>query len=318
MHPEHRLHRRARGGVAVHEVHRLGNHRDGGDLAHRVGRGQQPVAKPPLCTEAFLELDRLGAQHHVREVDVPRVRRDVRALGHVAQVAQIALVDHLPEVLLLDAVDFHGRRGVHQVEQRRKGGAQADAAAAAVADVEHALQLLLDFRLVPEVGVLPVERVAGRCFERAFAHVGGQDPDSNQTPRAGRPSGADCGDARPKRPVRTVDPGELPVVSHRRVAQQEAATIVGLDLEVAVRGVVPSVEDRDHRESARAEVEDMGLGLAAPAGTSVDADLHDANFLSTGSCKEPATRHAPLGGCAPYLAIVLVSTLATFSPGTEC
>jgi hypothetical protein len=42
------------------------------------------------------------------------------------------------------------------------------------------------------------------------------------------------------------------------------------------------------------------------------------NFLSTCSCKEPATRHAPFGGCAPYLAIVLVSTLATFSPGTGC
>jgi hypothetical protein len=42
------------------------------------------------------------------------------------------------------------------------------------------------------------------------------------------------------------------------------------------------------------------------------------NFLSTGSCKEPATRHAPFGGCAPYLAIVPVSALATFSAGTGC
>ena len=45
-------------------------------------------------------------------------------------------------------------------------------------------------------------------------------------------------------------------------------------------------------------------------------------FLSTRRllcyCKEPATRHAPFGGCAPYLAIVLVSALATLSAGTEC
>src|SRR4029079_10891461 len=62
------------------------------------------------------------------------------------------------------------------------------------------------------------------------------------------------------------------------MAQQEAAAGVGLDLEVAVGGVMPSVEDRDHREAARAEVEDVGLGLAAPAGTSVHANLHDAKF----------------------------------------
>jgi hypothetical protein len=46
------------------------------------------------------------------------------------------------------------------------------------------------------------------------------------------------------------------------------------------------------------------------------------NFLSTRrllcTCKEPATRHAPFGGCAPYLAIVLVSTLATLSDGAGC
>jgi hypothetical protein len=45
-------------------------------------------------------------------------------------------------------------------------------------------------------------------------------------------------------------------------------------------------------------------------------------FLSTRrllfSCKEPATRHAPFGGCAPYLAIVLVIALATLSEGSGC
>jgi len=42
-------------------------------------------------------------------------------------------------------------------------------------------------------------------------------------------------------------------------------------------------------------------------------------FLSTGPCKEPATRHAPFGGWrVRYLIIVLVKALATFSAGTEC
>jgi hypothetical protein len=39
-------------------------------------------------------------------------------------------------------------------------------------------------------------------------------------------------------------------------------------------------------------------------------------FLSTGPCKEPATRHAPFGGRrVSYLIIVLVNALATFSAG---
>jgi len=45
-------------------------------------------------------------------------------------------------------------------------------------------------------------------------------------------------------------------------------------------------------------------------------------FLSTGTCKEPATRHAPFGGCAIYLVMDLVTlcvrALATLSPGAEC
>jgi hypothetical protein len=102
------------------------------------------------------------------------------------------------------------------------------------------------------------------------------------------------------------------------MAQQEAATIVGLDLEVAVGGVVPSVEDRDYRESARAEVEDVGLGLAAPAGTSVHADLHDAKFPFDRLLQGAGHASCAVRRMRAYLAIVLVSTLATFSAGTGC
>src|SRR6267378_3798120 len=97
------------------------------------------------------------------------MRRNVRTLRHVAEVAEVALVDDLPVVLSFDAVELQGGRVVHQVEQRRERRAQADAAAAAVADVEDAPELRLGFRLVPEPGIFPVERMPGRSLERSFA-----------------------------------------------------------------------------------------------------------------------------------------------------
>src|SRR5581483_5202466 len=118
---------------------------------------------------ALRELQRLGAQHHVGEVDVPRMRRHVRALGHVAQVAQVALVDHVPELRLLDAVDLHRRAPVDEIEERRERRAQVHAAAAAVADLEDALHLREHLRLVQEIGRAPRDRVARGRFEAAFA-----------------------------------------------------------------------------------------------------------------------------------------------------
>src|SRR5204863_9611137 len=67
-------------------------------------------------------------------------------------------------------VDLHGSGSVHQVEQGRKGGAQVHAPPAAVADVEDAPELLLELRLVVELGVLPVERMPRRRLERTLAH----------------------------------------------------------------------------------------------------------------------------------------------------
>ncbi len=93
VHAQHRFHDRARGAVLVDGIDDLHHHRNRGELAHGVGAGEQLVAKPGL---ALLELDRLGAQHQVREIHVPGMRRHVRTLGHVAHVAQVALVDDLP------------------------------------------------------------------------------------------------------------------------------------------------------------------------------------------------------------------------------
>ena len=79
------------------------------------------------------------------------------------------MIDDLGEVGLRDTVDFHRRAFVDEVEQRGKRLAQAHAAAAAMADVEDPLHLLVKRPFVVELGVAPRDRMAGRCVEAAFA-----------------------------------------------------------------------------------------------------------------------------------------------------
>ncbi|MCY1535697.1 hypothetical protein D9M68_711120 [compost metagenome] len=165
VHPGHAFHDAAHGLGLVHRVGHL--HHDGNarELAVHVGGGQETLGQLDLT---LLELDGLGAQHGVRKVQVPFVRRRVRALGHVAEVAHVALVDHLPVVGLGDAVHLLGRTLVDQIEQGGKGAAQTHAAPATVADVEDAFQLDEALLLVVEVGVLPVQRVPGGRLQVAF------------------------------------------------------------------------------------------------------------------------------------------------------
>jgi hypothetical protein len=113
-------------------------------------------------------LDGFGAQHQVREVDVPRMRRHVRALGHVTHVTQVTLVDHLRKGILVDVIDFAAGRRIDQIEQGWKGIAQIEAAAAAVANLEYPLELLVERSGIVEPGVLPAERMARRGPKTAF------------------------------------------------------------------------------------------------------------------------------------------------------
>ena len=78
------------------------------------------------------------------EVHVPLVGWYIGTLGHVAQVAQVALVHHLDVIRLGDAVHLQGVRLVYQVEQGGEGIAQAHTAAAAMADVVDPLQFLVE------------------------------------------------------------------------------------------------------------------------------------------------------------------------------
>src|SRR5258708_9277947 len=96
------------------------------------------------------------------------MRRNVRALGHVAEVAQIALIDYLGEICLGNIVHLAALRRVDEIEKRRESVAQADAPPAAVADIEDALLLAVERILVVVIRVAPIDRMADRRFEIAF------------------------------------------------------------------------------------------------------------------------------------------------------
>jgi hypothetical protein len=162
---EHALHHLAHRRGRIGRVDRLHDDGDRRQPADGVGARQQPIARRQRLVAEPL---RLRAQHQVGEVDVPWMRRNVRAFRHVADVAQVALVDHFPVVGLRDAVDFHRLAVVDEIEQRRKRATQRDAPPAPMADVEDALLLGLQRILVVELGVVPVERVPGRRLQVAF------------------------------------------------------------------------------------------------------------------------------------------------------
>ena len=69
----------------------------------------------------------------------------------------------------LYAVQFLRRRFIHQVEQPGKRVAQREAAAAAVADVEDPLHLLLDRGGIIKFRILPGDRMPGGGVEAAFS-----------------------------------------------------------------------------------------------------------------------------------------------------
>ena len=173
VHTECAVHQAACELGLVDRVDRLHHHRDASKAAVHIGRCQQLLGRtdPPGA-----EFDRLGTQHQVRKIQLPGVRRHIRALHHIAQVAEIALVDNIPVSLFLDAVYLTILGRIDQVEQGGKALAQADTAPASVADVEHPLHLGETSVLIVELRVLPVQRMAGGRFEVAFAGTHGLGP----------------------------------------------------------------------------------------------------------------------------------------------
>jgi hypothetical protein len=106
----------------------------------------------------------------MRKIKIPGVGRYIRAFGQIADVAQIALIDNFPVILLVDTVDFAGTAFINQIEQGGKRLTQAYAAAAAVTDVEYPLHFFEGRLFVVKVGVEPVERMPDGSFQRTFAN----------------------------------------------------------------------------------------------------------------------------------------------------
>src|SRR6185503_7061731 len=99
---------------------------------------------------------------------VPRVRRNVGALDHVAHVAEVALVHDVPELLLCHTLHLPRSGLVHVIEELGEGVAQAHAAPAPMADVEDALHLRDDLGLVEVIRALPLDRMSSGGLEAAF------------------------------------------------------------------------------------------------------------------------------------------------------
>jgi hypothetical protein len=163
---EHLLEHCASGARGVERVDHLHHYRDSGESADRIGGGQHPLAPGEPCAS---DARGLGAQHEVGKVDIPRMRRHVRAFGHETHVAQVTVIHDLPEHFLFQRAHLAGIGGVHRVEECWKGIAQAEAAPTAVTDIEYPLELAIERSTVVEAWAAPVERMAGRCLEAPFA-----------------------------------------------------------------------------------------------------------------------------------------------------
>ncbi len=154
--------------TAVGGINDLGDDRNPRQPADRVGARQHALLQRRA---AVAEALRLGAQHQVRKVDVPLVRRHIRALRHVAHVAQVAVIDDVPVDVLWYRVEFAGVGLVDRVEQRGKCVAQVETTPTPVTDVEDALEFGKQRAFVVKRFRPPVDRMAGRGLEAALARL---------------------------------------------------------------------------------------------------------------------------------------------------
>ena len=97
------------------------------------------------------------------------MRRHIRTFGQVAQIAQVALVYHFPEIFFINAIQFTGRAFVYQIKQGGKRATQTYTATAPVANIENTLHLMQSGFFVVVLGVFPVNGMPGRGFQTAFA-----------------------------------------------------------------------------------------------------------------------------------------------------
>jgi hypothetical protein len=99
------------------------------------------------------------------------MRRNIRALGEIAEVTEIALIHYFGVIGDSNAIDFHGVTFIDQVEQGGEGVTQAHTAAAAVANIVDPFQFLVERVFVPEFGVVLIKWVSSRRVETAFSTI---------------------------------------------------------------------------------------------------------------------------------------------------
>jgi hypothetical protein len=109
-----------------------------------------------------------GAQHQMGEIQIESMRRHIGTFGHEAHVAQRASFGDMGEVVRLQTFDILVRVVVDQIKQARKRIAQIETAPAAMADVEDAPHLEIEFFGVVEFVTPPIDRVASGRLETAF------------------------------------------------------------------------------------------------------------------------------------------------------
>ena len=138
------------------------------DLAIAIGLGQFTLRQLRL---ALLGLDRPGAQHQMRKIEVEFMRRHIGAFRHETHVAERAGIDDRLEVFAIDGIQFAIGGGVDEVEKARKRIAEIEAAAAAVTNIEDPPQFGVELGFVIKIRILPVQRMPGRGFKTTFTHA---------------------------------------------------------------------------------------------------------------------------------------------------
>ena len=114
MYAKRRLHQLANHWHLGGSVYKLNHYRDRRQFSISISGREIGVAE--FARSALFELDRLGAQHQMREIHIPGMWWYVRAFGHVAHIAQITLIDNLPVFVLWHAVHFQRRTLVDEIK----------------------------------------------------------------------------------------------------------------------------------------------------------------------------------------------------------
>ena len=156
------------GFASINGIDHFGNHGYAGKLTDSIRRRQNSIS---LRSTLILKSSCLGPQHQMWKIDVPFMRWYIRALRHVAHVAQITVIDDLPINGLGHRVDFHALGFIDGIEQRRKRVTKIETTTTSVADIENAFHLRQQRRFVVEILRLPVDWMTSGRFETTLALV---------------------------------------------------------------------------------------------------------------------------------------------------